>query len=139
MRWMFLLLLILNVFYYVWHQQEVPMQPKEVASLSMHKPGQQDIHLLSEAKKEGAAGSECLYLGGYPAVEQLAVLQQRLTDARLTLVSQQLKPERGGGFWLRVGTPGQPLPEENTIRGLTRDLNDIKHQIMPCQGIATGE
>ena len=26
MRWFFLLLLVLNLFYYVWHQQQAPLQ-----------------------------------------------------------------------------------------------------------------
>jgi len=30
MRWLFLLLLVLNVFYYVWHQQEAPLRAKDV-------------------------------------------------------------------------------------------------------------
>ena len=28
MRWLFLLLLVLNVFYYIWHQQEAPLRAK---------------------------------------------------------------------------------------------------------------
>lgn len=139
MRWLFLLLLILNVFYYVWHQQEAPMQAKEVAPLAAHSAGQHDIHLLSEAKKDGAGGQDCLYLGGYAGSEALAPLQQRLAAEKINAVPRQLKPEQGGGYWLRVGTPGQSLPDEAMVRGVSRDMNDLKHQIMPCEGIATGE
>jgi hypothetical protein len=48
MRWLFLLLLVLNVFYYVWHQQEAPLKVKEVAPLSLYKGNQQEIRLLRE-------------------------------------------------------------------------------------------
>lgn len=36
MRWLFLLLLVLNVFYYVWHQQEVSLCAKDVTPLSLY-------------------------------------------------------------------------------------------------------
>ncbi len=48
MRWLFLLLLVLNVFYYVWHQQEAPLKAKDVAPLSLYKGNQQEIRLLKE-------------------------------------------------------------------------------------------
>lgn len=139
MRWLFLLLLILNVFYYVWHQQEAPMQAKEIAPLTSHSAGQHDIHLLSEAKKDGAGGQDCLYLGGLSTSEALAPLQQRLSGEKIAAVTRQLKAEQGGGYWLRIGVPGQPLPDEVQVRSLSRDINELKHQIMPCEGIATGE
>jgi len=43
MRWLFLLLVVLNVFYYVWHQQEAPLRVKEVAPLALYKGSQQEI------------------------------------------------------------------------------------------------
>lgn len=72
MRWLFLLLLVLNVFYYVWHQQEAPLRAKDVTPLSLYRGSQQDIRLLSETKDSTAARDKsrtesadenCLYLG----------------------------------------------------------------------------
>ena len=37
MRWLFLLLLVLNVFYYIWHQQEAPLRAKDVTPLSLYR------------------------------------------------------------------------------------------------------
>lgn len=139
MRWLFLLLLILNVFYYVWHQQEAPMQAKEIMPLSLYKGGQQDIQLLSESKKDLGASKDCLYLGGYATAQPLALLQQRLVGEKLTAVLVQLKPEQGGGYWVRVGVPGHGLPDDGAVQNLSLDINDLKHQIMPCTGIASGE
>jgi hypothetical protein len=71
MRWLFLLLLVLNVFYYVWHQQEAPLRAKDVTPLSLYR-GQQDIRLLSETpdstREKGKAAQVdvgCLYIGGF--------------------------------------------------------------------------
>ena len=52
MRWIFMLLVVLNAFYYVWHQQQVPMQAKEVAPLSLYQDSRRDIQLLSESKPQ---------------------------------------------------------------------------------------
>ena len=49
MRWFFLLLLVLNLFYYVWHQQQAPLRVKEVESFSLYQGARQNIRLVSEA------------------------------------------------------------------------------------------
>ena len=49
MRWLFLLLLVLNLFYYVWHQQQTPLRVKEVESFALYQGGRQNIRLVSEA------------------------------------------------------------------------------------------
>ena len=49
MRWILLLLLLLNAFYYVWHQQQAPLRAKEVAPAGAYKAARKDIRLLSEA------------------------------------------------------------------------------------------
>lgn len=66
MRWFFLFLLALNVFYYVWHQQQSPLRAKEIAPLELYKDGQKNILLLAESNlaSQGAlgiagAGAEC--------------------------------------------------------------------------------
>lgn len=53
MRWLFLLLVVLNIFYFVWLQQEAPLKAKEVLSLSLYKGSKQEIQLLSEAQGGG--------------------------------------------------------------------------------------
>ena len=74
MRWLFLLLLVLNAFYYVWHQQEAPLRAKDVTPLSLYRGPQQDIRLLSESSdsvsrrdraKAPEAQNTCLYIGGF--------------------------------------------------------------------------
>ena len=50
MRWLFLLLVVLNIFYFIWHQQEAPLKAKEVVSLSLYKGNKQEIQLLSETR-----------------------------------------------------------------------------------------
>ncbi|MFO6136760.1 SPOR domain-containing protein, partial [Pseudomonas aeruginosa] len=98
MRWFFLFLLALNVFYYVWHQQQSPLRAKEIAPLELYKDGQKNILLLAEsnlasrarsgsqvpapsvppaAEESIASESACLYLGGGGEEADARRLQQR--------------------------------------------------------------
>lgn len=72
MRWLFLLLLVLNIFYYVWHQQEAPLRAKDVTPLSLYRGSQQDIRLLSETTGDvregrGGDGKSVCFLVVFPA------------------------------------------------------------------------
>ncbi|AYN93613.1 hypothetical protein EGJ52_05585 [Pseudomonas luteola] len=48
MRWLFVFLLALNVFYYVWNQQQAPLRAKEITPLSLYKSERDNIRLLHE-------------------------------------------------------------------------------------------
>jgi len=140
MRWLFLLLLVLNVFYAVWHQQEVPRQPVEIQALSMYKGSQQDIRLLSERKPAAAiAITDCLYLGGYPQRSALSPLQPRLVALGVQAQAQVMNGDQGAVHWLKITPQTRHLLGESTVAELSREFNDLKHQIMPCEGIATDE
>jgi len=138
MRWFFLLLLILNVFYYVWHQQEAPLKVKEVQSLSLYKGSQQDIQLLSEAK-EARREKDCLYLGGLETPEVLEALRQRLIV--LDVASRKVVGRLidSPGWWLQIRPESRRLLDEALLGSLSRDFNDLKSKIMQCEGIATVE
>lgn len=134
MRWLFLLLLVLNVFYAVWHQQEVPVRPKELAPLSLYKGDKRDIQLLSES---GSASGKavCLFVGGFSGRAQAEPLQARLLqlgiDARL--VSEQ------SVYWARIEPGSRSRLSDSALESLSNEFNDLKHKIMQCEGIATVE
>lgn len=89
MRWLLLLLIILNLFYYVWHQQQTPIQAVEVAPLEPYQVRKQDIRLLSESPQALVADdrraddrlseSSCLFLGRFESTTEAEILRQRLT------------------------------------------------------------
>ncbi|MFJ4068942.1 hypothetical protein ACIPW4_27185 [Pseudomonas sp. NPDC089996] len=141
MRWLFLLLLVLNVFYYVWHQQEAPLKAKDVAPLSLYKGNQQEIRLLKETGASAPARrrDECLVVGGLTALEQLDALRQRLLslDIDAAPVSGQLPGAEG--LWLKISPESERLLDQNVLETLSNDFKDLKHKIIFCQGIATGE
>lgn len=144
MRWLFLLLLMLNSFYYIWHQQEAPLRAKEVVSLSLYRGTQQDIRLLSESDpaREGLSApregeEKCLYLGGFARQEDARLIEQRLTS--LDIQSQFQSLERGAvaSYWVKIAPVSRRLVDDGLIRGLVQDFSQLKNKIMSCEGIAT--
>ena len=148
MRWLFLLLLVLNVFYYVWHQQEAPLRAKDVTPLSLHRGAQQDIRLLSEsadavARRDRARSVEaqntCLYIGGFSDRRQASSLEQRLTSLDIKVKVQLLNAPDASGYWLRVAPESRRLADDLPFESLANEFNELKHKIMLCEGIATLE
>ncbi|MGR3965332.1 hypothetical protein FW800_12855 [Pseudomonas sp. 910_23] len=148
MRWLFLLLLVLNVFYYVWHQQEAPLRAKDVTPLSLYRGTQQDIRLLSEsadtvARRDRARGADaqstCLYIGGFSDRHQSLSLEQRLTSLDIRVRLQLLSAPEASGYWLRVAPESRRLADDLPFESLANEFNELKHKIMLCEGIATLE
>ncbi|MEX6504698.1 SPOR domain-containing protein [Pseudomonas zhanjiangensis] len=221
MRWIFLLLFVLNVFYYVWHQQQAPLRAKEVASTVPMQEGRRNIRLLSESERRQRPAraplaqpeSACLFLGGFEqesaaamlaqrlisldirarveavdatagvdywvylppvasrqaSLRQLKELQarkidsyiisqgelengislgifprpdsaesvmQRLRDAGYTPLLKEL-PRAHRNYWVRIAPESRRLADDSLLQALALDFSGLRHQLMPCESIAT--
>lgn len=138
MRWLLLLLVMLNAFYYIWHQQEAPPRPKEIMPLALQRSTGQDIRLLSESRPNGhAEAHECLYVGGLAAEEQVRAIEQRLNSLD---VQSSFQAQGVGGssvFWLKILPESRRLVGADLLAQLAQDFPQIKNQIMLCEGIAS--
>ncbi|MBC9252426.1 sporulation protein [Pseudomonas alcaligenes] len=111
MRWLFLLLLVLNLFYYVWHQQQAPLRVKEVEPLALYHGAQQDIRLLNEADKEQArrpvttqaepaVAETCLFLGSFQSEEAAGQIEQRLVSLDIQADVRGVDATAGLDYWV---------------------------------------
>lgn len=113
MRWFFLFLLVLNVFYFVWHQQQTPLRAKEIAPLSLYRGEQKNIRLLSESPESapkrqsssqpaasGAQTGACLYLGPFYDEGRAKALEQRLTSLDIQATRQKVDTGAGTDYWV---------------------------------------
>ncbi|VVP57849.1 hypothetical protein [Pseudomonas fluorescens] len=146
MRWLFLLLLVLNVFYYIWHQQEAPLRAKDVTPLSLYRGSQQDIRLLSEATdasrdkvKSAVAVNGCLYLGGFVRQETVLAAGRRLGEIGVRFQSLPKDSAESSGYWVRIAPESQRLLDDLQLINLSKEFNELKHKIMPCEGVAPAE
>jgi hypothetical protein len=139
MRWMFLLLVVLNVFYYLWHQQEAPLRPKEVMPLSRYRGETKDIQLLSESATAPSDAGKCLYVGGDIPPGQAQTIEQRLTSLD---IQAQFSTSTGGsaeGNWVKIAPNSRRLVDDSLLGGLRQDFPQLKSKIMSCGGIATAD
>jgi len=108
MRWMFLWLVVLNLFYYVWHQQQVPLRVTEIAPLDMAQSGKRDIRLLSESsapvRREvavaEAAQAVCLFLGSFEQMPEASAVEQRLLSLDIRSRVQSVDAAAGVDYWV---------------------------------------
>ncbi|MBP3861873.1 MULTISPECIES: hypothetical protein [Pseudomonas] len=148
MRWLFLLLVVLNVFYYIWHQQEAPLRAKEVVSLSLYKGSHQGIRLLSEAQPAGvgataavdqAQSGECMFLGNLPTEELLHSLQRRLSAMDMPSVQVEGEQSEIPGYALRISPQGTAAASEMVLQNLVNEFNGLKYKKMRCEGLQVSD
>lgn len=142
MRWFLLLMVMLNAFYYVWHQQEAPLRAKEVAPLSLSKSARQDIRLLSESgegRGSQSANALCLYLGGDIPQSEATKVEQRLTSLDIQTQFAKRPDDSGGVYWLKVVPDSRRLVDDALLGVLRQDFPQLKSKIMSCEGIATAD
>lgn len=144
MRWFFLLLLVLNLFYYVWHQQQTPLRVKEVAPLSLHQSTHQGIRLLSEADKkqvrqaptEGVAVEArpegCLFLGGFEREEEADALLQRVVSLDVAAELRSLDVSAGVDYWVY-------LPPLASRQASLRQLKELQARKIDSYIITQGD
>jgi cell division protein FtsN len=141
MRWMFLWIVVLNVFYYVWHQQQVPMRATEVAPLEMFQGAKRDIQLLSEsataprrevdsqAKKEEVV---CLFLGSFDAESQASALEQQLMSLGVSARIEELDGAAGVDYWVY-------LPPLASRQASLRQLRELQARKIDSYIITQGD
>jgi hypothetical protein len=137
MRWVFLLLVMLNGFYYLWHQQQAPLRPKEVAPLAQYKAVRQDIRLLSESGMGPGSNVQCLYLGGEVPPSQARTIEQRLMSLDIQTQFGKRIDEAGAVYWLKIQPESRRLIDDAMLLNLTQDFPQLKSKIMSCEGVAT--
>lgn len=146
MRWFLLLLLLLNAFYYVWHQQQAPLRAKEVAPASSYQGARKDIRLLSEAEsprlparqpevEPQAAASEaavCLFLGSFEEESRARVVEQRLLSLDIQAEVHSIDAAAGVEFWVY-------LPPLASRQASLRQLRELQARRIDSYIITQGE
>lgn len=140
MRWMFLLLIVLNLFYYVWHQQQAPLRPKEVAPQAHAQDSKRDIRLLSESdgpmRREravrGGAGEVCLFLGGFELESAALAVEQRLISLDIRSRVQPVDAAEEVEYWVY-------LPPLASRQASLRQLKELQARKIDSYIITQGD
>ncbi|TBU87502.1 sporulation protein [Stutzerimonas kirkiae] len=118
MRWLFLLLLMLNAFFYIQHQHRLPLAPVEVQSPESRVG--ESIRLLSESQAGGDGQREetCLFLGGIDSEAALLDLRQRLLSLDIDSNVLGLDSVSGEDFWVYLPPLGSRPASLQQLREL---------------------
>jgi cell division septation protein DedD len=145
MRWILLLLLLLNAFYYVWHQQQAPLRAKEVAPADAYQTARRDIRLLSEAgasspRSQAAApvaeaspeAAVCLFLGSFEEEAWAKVVEQRLLSLDIQADVRSVDAAAGVEYWVY-------LPPLASRQASLRQLRELQARRIDSYIITQGE
>lgn len=142
MRWLFLLLVVLNIFYFVWHQQEAPLKAKEVVSLSLYKGSKQEIQLLSETRtglvpvqpQESTSSDKgvCFYLSGLIRSDVETKIKKSLSDAGIKSELDSLDGAGAGDFVLVLSPSDNMQVVEKVLQSLLNEFNELKYEKKQC-------
>lgn len=139
MRWLFLLLLVLNVFYYVWHQQQAPLQPREISMASTPRATKQQIRLLSESAVQQLpqTGNDrkedvCLFLGSFEEEQTARVVEQRLLSLDIQSGVQSVDAAGGMDYWVY-------LPPLASRQASLRQLKELQARKIDSYLITQGD
>ncbi|MFP5422744.1 SPOR domain-containing protein [Pseudomonas sp. SG20056] len=140
MRWMFLWLVVLNLFYYVWHQQQAPLRVTEIAPLNMAQDSKRDIRLLSESsappRREVAvaqsAEAVCLFLGSFEVMADASAVEQRLLSLDIQSRVQSMDAAAGVDYWVY-------LPPLASRQASLRQLRELQARKIDSYIITQGD
>ena len=149
MRWLLLLLVVLNIFYFIWHQQEAPLKAKEVVSLSLYKGSKQEIQLLSETRtglvpvqpQESASSDKdlCFYLSGLIRSDAETKIKKSLSDAGIKSGLDSLDRAGAGDFVLVLSPSDNVQAVEKVLQSLLNEFNELKYEKKQCQGLQASD
>lgn len=140
MRWLFLLLVVLNVSFYAFQLQLSPLQVTQVAPLVPYSASGSRIELLSESalapreqKRTGAMENEsCLFLGGFDEEGAARALEQRLLSLDIQATVQTAETAAGIDYWVY-------LPPLASRQASLRQLRELQARNIDAYIITVGD
>ena len=89
--------------------------------------------------KSAPADDGCLYLGGFARQEAAQAVERRLSGMEIKFESLLRAPAGADGYWVRVAPESRRWLDDSQLKNLSREFNELKHKIMPCEGVAPTE
>lgn len=140
MRWLFLGLIIINVFYFLWSHQGVGVSDESLQVVVRQKtPDDSQVKLLSEsdaleskAVKDQTIEQEVMLLGGFSDDALAQRLQQRLISLDIESKVRALDSQVDVEYWVYL----QPLPSRQAS---VRQLKELQARKIDGYLITTGD
>lgn len=143
MRWLFFLLMLLNILFWIQHLYQSPVRIKEVAPLDAYSRPDSNITLLSESpstsalmggtsRAESSDSEGCLFLGGFDDELPARSLEQRLLSLDVQSGVQQISVAGGVDYWVY-------LPPLASRQASLRQLRELQSRNIDSYIITVGD
>ena len=137
MRWLLMLLVVLNLLFYLHH---INKQPPKVAGELVTPPASEeaDIQLLGETKPleprgpSGHEGSVCVYLGGFDQESVALDVEQRLLSLDIDASVKPIDEAAGTDYWVY-------LPPLVSRQASLRQLKELQSRNIDSYIITVGD
>lgn len=140
MRWFFLLLVVLNLLYYVYEKQREPWQPETAVADGPVLLNASGLRLLSESAEplqrtveiDSEPADACFFLGGFDDESMAAALQQRLLSLDIAASLQGIDATAGVDYWVY-------LPPLVSRQASLRQLRELQSRNIDSYIITVGD
>lgn len=139
MRWLLLLLLTLNVFYYLAHQQQAPFRVHQVAPVEGYTASSSALRLVTEAppplRESSSRAPEpglCLFLGGFDQEAAARQVEQRLLSLDIESGVQVIETNAGTDYWVY-------LPPLTSRAASLRQLRELQSRNIDSYIVTVGD
>jgi hypothetical protein len=142
MRWLLMFLLVINVFYYVWQQQQAPIKEKGILPEQSYIEPRLDIRLLRESAdiaQQIPAGSpvnageaSCITLGEFNERLQAESVEQRLVSMSIAVSLLEQNVSAGIDYWVY-------LPPLASSQASLRQLRELQGRMIDSYLITEGD
>lgn len=142
MRWLFLLLLLLNVFYFVWQLQPSSSKVVEVDPVTNYRPQQQRLVLFRETPDAARVsqvpirGEKCWLLGEFKGQAEAAAMVQQLLSRDIPAQLHPVTVEAGTDYWLYLPPAASRQASDRQLREL--QSRNIDSYIITIGDLANG-
>lgn len=145
MRWIFLLLLLLNIALFAWENRRAPTAGGELSLSATTVPAvapSQSLRLLAELPRLAVSqehtvvapevGASCLVLGGFESVERARQLEQRLLSLDIAARVVAIEASFGADHWVYI-------PPLASRQASLRQLRELQARKIDSYLITEGE
>lgn len=127
MRWLLLLLVLLNILYHVWHRQQAPLRAQEVGPVEPYRAMGSRLDLVAERHslprptpqvEQALAGDKCLLFGDFAQASMADAVVQRLLSRGYDARRESIEVGVGVDYWVYL----PPMPSNQAAIRLLREL-----------------
>jgi hypothetical protein len=75
-------------------------------------------------------------VGGFTRQDVAQGLERRLAGMDVKFQALPRSSSESAGYWVRIAPESRRWLDDLQLQNLSKEFNELKHKIMPCEGVA---